>query len=334
MCYAAFHGSRLCTATTTTVPRFTTHLASSSPFYCDEYSNFESMEPMLQGEVSQNLKDSFQIEIPSGVQASSFPGIAAGEDVVIGAETGSGKTLAYLLPLLYDIEQRKDSYSYCRAMVLVPNKELASQVTRMCNAIFPKVKVGILPGGLKLPTDYRSFRSDAKNDDRIDVCVTTPANVATFALSPKNIDFFADIRTLVIDEADMLLDGGFMQNLNKVLMGFRRADRLDDSHGVVKTQYVFVAATLPDFGLKSVDAFINKRFPKATRVKMPGFHNARHYGLKDKTLWIPEESNKVRLEKLVELIKTDFAEDNEKVMVFLNSVEDVDAATGALRYVY
>ena len=329
MSTAAFTSSRF--SASRRLQRFTSHLASSSPFYCDEHATFESIEPLLKGEISENLKDSFRIERPSSVQASSFATIAAGEDVVIGAETGSGKTLAYLLPLLYDIEQRKESYSFCRAMILVPNKELASQVARMSNSIFPDVKVGILPGGLKLPTDYRAFRSDANDDDKIDICVTTPANVAPFALSPKNIDFFADIQTLVIDEADMLLDGGFMPNLNKVLMGFRRADRLDDSHDVPKTQYVFVAATLPDFGLKSVDAFINKRFPQANRVKMPGFHNARHYGLKDRTLWIPEESNKVRLEKVVELINGDLKDDREKVMVFLNSVEDVDAATGALR---
>lgn len=314
------------------VRRFSaTKLAASSPFFSDQHESFELIESSLKGDVVDNLKNSFGIERPSSVQVGSFDSIAKGEDTIIAAETGSGKTLAYLLPLLYDLDEQRDSYSFCRAMILVPNKELANQVTRMCNAIFPDIKVGILPGGLKVPADYRPFRIEATDNDKIDVCVTVPANIAPFAQSPKDIDFFADIKTLVIDEADMLLDGGFLRNLNQVLMGFRRADKLHPSNQIPKTQYIFVAATLPDFGLKSVDAFINKRFPDATRVNMPGFHNARHSGLKDRTLWISEESNKRRLEKLVDLINSDFKENNEKIMVFLNNVENVDAASAALR---
>lgn len=260
--------------------------------------------------------------------------ISNGEDVILGAETGSGKTLAYLLPLLFDIESKRDDYQYCRSIILVPNKELSNQVVRMCNDVFPNIKIGIMPGGLRNPQDYRPFRileSDSDSSNRIDVCVTTPANLAQFALSPKNIDFFADVPTLVIDEADMLLDGGFLQSLNSVLMGFRRADRLDPTLKVPKTQYIFSAATLPDFGLKSVDAFIQKRFPEATRLKMAGMHNARHYGLKDRTTWIAEENNKTRLNKLVELIHEDFIKNKEKAIIFLNSVEDTEGAAGALR---
>jgi len=303
-----------------------------NPFYSNDCDTFQSLDDSLgeNSDVIKNLK-SMGIERPSNVQVSSFADIAAGEDVIIGAETGSGKTMAYLLPLLYKLGGDNHEYGYCKAIILVPNKELSNQVVRMCNSVFPDVKVGVLPGGLKNPVDYRPFRLDASVGDKIDLCVTTPAALAPFALSPKNVDFFADIRTLVLDEADMLLDGGFLPNLNQVLMGFRRADRLDESLGIAKTQFVFVAATIPDFGLKSVDAFINKRFPDAVRVKMPGMHNARHYGLKNRTLWIPEGSNKERLSALVELINNDFQEDREKVMVFLNSVGDVDAATGALR---
>ena len=64
----------------------------------------------------------------------------------------------------------------------------------------------------------------------------------------------------------MLLDGGYKRQLDNVLMGFRRADKLVNAdYGVEKTQHVLVAATLPDVGLKSVDAYIARRFPHAER---------------------------------------------------------------------
>ncbi len=119
-------------------------------------------------------------------------------------------------------------------------------------------------------------------------------------------------------------------------MGFRRADRLDTGlmDGAPKTQHVFCAATLPDMGLKSVDAYLQRKFPHAVRIRTDRMHNAKHYGLAQATQWHMVESKKERMERLVELLETP-AEDGglngEKVMVFLNSVEDVEGAYQALR---
>ena len=87
---------------------------------------------------------------PSAIQAASYKAIMSNNDITIGAETGSGKTLAYLLPIIDDILQTKakvksksnsegdmmesdfdNNYIYARAVILVPNKELANQVIRM-----------------------------------------------------------------------------------------------------------------------------------------------------------------------------------------------------------
>jgi superfamily II DNA/RNA helicase len=311
------------------------------------------------------------LERPSAVQAAAYAAISNGADVTIGAETGSGKTLAYLLPLLDDILTRKQDgknvgYDYARAIILVPNKELVQQVVRMAmplcggkNALVygggggpaaslpstneepsnvndeKMVRLAIMPGGLKAPQDFQPFRQSiglGGTSPPVDIVISTPAAIGPLALSPKNIDMFADIGTLVIDEADMLLDGGYIRQLENVLMGFRRADRLN-SELVEKTQHVFVAATLPDMGLRSVDAYLVKKFPNATRVTMAGMHNARHYGLRDHTVWMKTDDNKERMERFVELLQTprkDGGLKNEKVMVFLNSADDVDGAHGAL----
>lgn len=371
-------------------------VTSTNDFFApeDDFPTFQSIgvqSPVLLQRIERiisSTQDDVMVR-PSAVQAGSFRTIQSGVDVKIGAETGSGKTMAYLLPIIDDILQRKKkasaeghdslNYDYARAIVLVPNKELANQVVRMAvqlcgprsliwgsgGEIFDDddssstvddsdiVRLGILPGGLKSPDDYRPFRMgvmDPTNHPPLDIVITTPASLGPIALSPKNVDLFADVQTLVIDEADMLFDGGYLRQLENVLMGFRRADRLDPSFDVAKTQHVLVAATLPDMGLKSVDAYIQKKFPYATSVTMSGMHNARHYGLKEKTTWIEDDQeelqvNKKRLERLVAMFQKDSIHDDihnfddsvgvalagEKVMIFLNSVDDVDGATNALR---
>lgn len=221
-----------------------------------------------------------------------------------------------------------------------PSKK-ASSAAAAAAASCPKhqlVRLAVLPGGLSEPLDFKPFRDTIAlgggTEPPIDLIVTTPAALGPLGLKPKYIDMFADIQTLVIDEADMLLDGGYIRPLENVLMGFRRADRLDPSMGVIPTQHVFCAATLPDMGLKSVDAYLQRKFPFAERVQMSGMHNARHYGLKEATQWIgPIQSKKERMEYLINMLETPVQQGGllgQKVMIFLNSVEDVEGAHSAL----
>ncbi len=301
-------------------------------------------------------------------------------------------------------------YEYARAFILVPNKELAHQAVRMAASIcggiekcvicgaegvmagasdftpsadedVPEediVRLAVFPGGLSAPQDFAPFRysssaiSSQQRQPPPDLVFATPAVLGPLALSPRNVELFADVETLVVDEADMLLDGGYVRQLNNVLMGFRRADRLvgrydaesftrkkgedeseegeddewfdgqeDSQKKQKKTQHIFVAATLPDYGLRSVDAYLNKKFPGAVSVTMAGMHNARHYGLENDndTCWNEIVENKDRMKRLVDVLRLDRAEVGvdgrglvgEKVMVFLNSVNDVDGATNGLR---
>lgn len=255
-------------------------------------------------------------------------------------------------------------YDYARAIILVPNKELVQQVIRMsldlCGGpeslvhgsiqLLPSgnnmnkgkqtiddekstIRLAIMPGGLNELQDFVPFRNSyglGGNEPPVDIIVATPAVLAPLALSPKNINFFADVQTLIFDEADMLLDGGYLRAMENVLMGFKRADRLvykNYANSVPKTQHVFVGATIPDYGLKSVDAYIKRKFPYLKRITMNGMHTAKHYGIKNsKTIWIQEEVKKNRMEQLLSLLQEPASENgiqNEKIMVFCNSVEDV-----------
>lgn len=104
---------------------------------------------------------------------------------------------------------------------------------------------------------------------------------------------------------------------------------------------MFVAATLPDYGLRSVDAYLKKKFPDALKITMAGMHNARHYGLEQEsqTIWNELDENQDRMKRLVDVLRLDRSDvgvdgrglKEEKVMVFLNTVNDVDGATNGLR---
>ena len=198
------------------------------------------------------------------------------------------------------------------------------------------VRLAILPGGLKEPSDFPPFRQMLGGKAApVDLIIATPATLGPFGLKPRNIAMFADVETLVIDEADMLLDGGYIRSLEQVLMGFRRADRLDYSlvGNKKKTQHVFVAATIPDSGLRSVDAFLSRKFPTSKRMTMTGMHKARHSGLAKNTVWIEEDSYKERMAHMCQLLDTPSEEGglrNDKVMVFLSTVKDVEGVCDAL----
>ena len=342
---------------------------NSNGIFADGETTFESIG--IESPVLLERLQKMGLKTPTQIQAQAFADISKGEgDVTIGAETGSGKTLAYLLPLLDDILKQKASgdnvlnYDYARAVILVPNKELVQQVLRMAVPLCggtksviwnagtqlptdddgkgettdpsKMVRLAVMPGGLTDPLDFKPFRETLAlggDDLPVDIVLSTPAAIGPLGLKPKHITMFADIATLVVDEADMLLDGGYIRPLENVLLGFRRADKLDPTSmgGVQRTQHVFCAATLPDMGLKSVDAYLQRKFPYATRIQMAGMHNARHYGLAEATQWYQVDSRKERMEKLVDLLETKNELQGEKVMVFLNSVEDVEGATGALQ---
>mmetsp|Transcript_29961 Transcript_29961/g.45419 ORF Transcript_29961/g.45419 Transcript_29961/m.45419 type:complete len:572 (+) Transcript_29961:92-1807(+) len=350
--------------------QFSSATPATNDFFAPPDATFESIG--IKSKVLMDRIQGLNLERPSAVQAAAYASIVEGGDVTVGAETGSGKTLAYLLPILDNILDAKSKsqtvdYDFARAIILVPNKELVNQFVRMAmplcggprcliggNSNFNSasvssledsskedptemVRLAIMPGGLSEPQDFPPFRRSiglGGSDPPVDIVVSTPAAVGPLGLKPKNIDMFADVGTVVVDEADMLLDGGYIRSLENVLLGFRRADKIDTGFDLAKTQHVFVAATLPDMGLRSVDAYLQKKFPYANRVTMAGMHNAKHYGLGESTVWLAVDDNRERMERLVEILKTPAEEgglEKEKTMIFLNSVDDVEGAYGALK---
>jgi ATP-dependent RNA helicase RhlE len=156
---------------------------------------------------------------PTPVQTLAIPAILAGSDLLAAAQTGSGKTAAYALPVLQRLSQvpadsRPSTYARAiTALILVPTRELAVQVGDVLRALaqtLPRpLKVAVVFGGVSINPQMMALRGGA------DVLVATPGRLLD--LSRQNAVQLATARTLVLDEADRLLDMGFADELAQVL---------------------------------------------------------------------------------------------------------------------
>lgn len=143
------------------------------------------------------------------VQAQSLPLILAGEDVIAQAQTGSGKTAAFALGLLASV----DVAAYCiQGVVLCPTRELAEQVAEEIRRLarnLANLKVLTLCGGVPARAQIQSLQHGAH------IIVGTPGRVLDH-LGQQRLDF-TQLRTLVLDEADRMLDMGFQEELDKIV---------------------------------------------------------------------------------------------------------------------
>ena len=143
------------------------------------------------------------------VQAQALPPILQGRDVIAQAPTGSGKTAAFGLGLLRDIDLGKVQ---TQALVLCPTRELADQVGRQIRKLalgLPNLKVSVLCGGIALGPQLASLEHDPH------VVVGTPGRIQE--LLRKKALHLRGVRTLVLDEADRMLDMGFEEAIREIV---------------------------------------------------------------------------------------------------------------------
>jgi ATP-dependent RNA helicase RhlE len=150
-----------------------------------------------------------EFTIPTPIQAQTIPNALAQKDVIATAQTGTGKTLAFLIPLIEMLQQQPPRHIH--ALVLLPTRELAMQV----NAEYEKLRSHNLPksalviGGLSENTQIKALRAGAT------LVIATPGRLQDF-ITRKFIDL-RHLKTLVLDEADRMLDMGFLPALRRIL---------------------------------------------------------------------------------------------------------------------
>jgi ATP-dependent RNA helicase RhlE len=145
------------------------------------------------------------------IQQQAIPHILEGHDILAGAQTGTGKTAGFTLPLLQRLQYGKENRRRIRALVLTPTRELAAQVgdsVRDYGKYLP-FRVGVIYGGVSINTQISRLRKG------VDVVVATPGRLLDH-MQQGTIDLSA-VEVLVLDEADRMLDMGFIRDIRKIL---------------------------------------------------------------------------------------------------------------------
>ncbi len=165
--------------------------------------------------ISETIKKNLALmdfKRPTNIQFKSIPSILKGEDVLAIAQTGTGKTAAFAIPLIDMIHREKSSRrSYgIKCIVMVPTRELAMQIGEVFGKLarHTKVKTFALYGGVEQDPQIKKLQ------DGIDVLIATPGRMFDL-INQKYVDL-SRIRTLVLDEADHMLDIGFIDDIKYV----------------------------------------------------------------------------------------------------------------------
>jgi len=151
-------------------------------------------------------------ETPSPIQAKAIPAVIAGQDVMAAAQTGTGKTAGFTLPILEKLSQGERARpNQVRALILTPTRELAAQVSESV-ATYGKnlpLRSTVVFGGVKINPQMMKLRKG------VDVLVATPGRLLD--LCNQGAVKFDQLEVLVLDEADRMLDMGFIHDIKKIL---------------------------------------------------------------------------------------------------------------------
>ena len=185
---------------------------------------------------------------PSEIQKEAIPEILKGNDILAGAQTGTGKTAAFALPLLHMLQNAESKRRRVRVLVLVPTRELASQVGESFRDYGSNLrfKTSTLYGGVSINTQIDKIKKG------VDIVVATPGRLLDH-LNQKTLNL-SELETFVLDEADRMLDMGFIRDIKKILKYLPE-----------KKQNLLFSATFPNEIKSLADSLLNS--PKRIQVK-------------------------------------------------------------------
>jgi ATP-dependent RNA helicase RhlE len=152
--------------------------------------------------------------MPSPIQLQAIPAVLNGHDLLAAAQTGTGKTAGFALPILHRLSQKSYGNNRpVRVLILTPTRELAAQVAESVSKygahLHPRLKTEVVFGGVKINPQMMRLRGG------VDVLVATPGRLLD--LLGQNAVKLDKVETLVLDEADRMLDMGFIRDIRKII---------------------------------------------------------------------------------------------------------------------
>ncbi len=235
-------------------------------------------------------------ETPTPIQAQAIPTVLMGRDVLGCAQTGTGKTAAFVLPMIDILNHGRAKARMPRSLILEPTRELAAQVSENFEKYGKNVELSmaLLIGG-------ESFSDQERKLDRgVDVLIATPGRLID--LFERGKILMNDVKTLVIDEADRMLDMGFIPDVERIVSLLPK----------IRQTLLFSATMAPEVK-RLADAFLMN--PKEITVSAP----ATTATTVTQGLVVVDEMDK--REALRRLISS---EDVTNALIFCNRKKDVD----------
>ena len=210
----------------------------------DRFENLNLKAPFLKALSEEGYSS------PTPIQNETIPIALQGLDILGMAQTGTGKTAAFTLPILQKLNalQSPDKFREPRAIILAPTRELAIQINDSLRTYgkYVAVKHTVIFGGVKQGPQVKLLSKG------VDIIVATPGRLLDLInqgfCSLNKIQFF------VLDEADRMLDMGFIRDVQKIVKILP-----------VKRQTLFFSATMPDSVIKLADTIL--KLPKKVKVK-------------------------------------------------------------------
>jgi ATP-dependent RNA helicase RhlE len=146
---------------------------------------------------------------PTPIQAEAIPHILSGRDLIATAQTGTGKTAAFLLPILHQLLHKPHGITH--ALVVTPTRELARQIDDVCAglAYHTSLRVGLIVGGASMGPQEKVLRAG------VELLVATPGRLLDHMHNQQGR--FDQLSVLVLDEADQMLDMGFLPDLKRII---------------------------------------------------------------------------------------------------------------------
>ncbi|MDX9982061.1 MAG: DEAD/DEAH box helicase, partial [Lentisphaeria bacterium] len=216
--------------------------------------------------------------VPTPVQSEAIPAVLSGVDVLAGAQTGTGKTAAFALPILQRLAERSGNSRFPRVLVLAPTRELASQIGdsfAVYGQYLPQ-RTTVVFGGVGIQPQIDQLRRGT------DVLVATPGRLLDHA-GRKTLDL-GQVEVLVLDEADRMLDMGFIPDIRRVL-------RLLPA----KRQNLFFSATFPE----SVQELADDILRQPTRIQVSP-RNAAAENVNQIVHHVPAQQKRALLSHLIQ----------------------------------
>ncbi len=200
--------------------------------------------------------DTLGLVTPTEIQGRALPALLQGRSIVGVAETGSGKTLAYVLPVLHTLKTLEageplDEPAKPRAVVIVPTRDLGEQVTRVFKQLThtTRLRVRAVLGGTTMEVARRSIEGP------FEVLVATPGRLVK--LLDRELLDLGEVRTLVFDEVDQMLDPGFLPDAERIVRACPP-----------ERQLAMFSATVP----AAVQSLIGRLFADAEVIRSDGSH--------------------------------------------------------------